>query len=125
MNSRVHRAIGALVAIGLAVISVRCTSGAPQADEPMLPDTPYNYTTVVVPDYIDRREINALDNTPDDNPLTNHGATLGRALFYDRRLSKNNAVACASCHLQEAGFADPRRFTGGKWRLARSARGKR
>ena len=48
------------------------------------------------------------DNTPADNPITDAGATLGRALFYDKRLSHNNSMACSSCHFQENGFADPR-----------------
>jgi cytochrome c peroxidase len=43
----------------------------------------------------------------------NHRATLGRVLFYDTRLSKNNQVSCASCHLQEKAFADPARFSEG------------
>ena len=33
-------------------------------------------------------------------------ATLGRVLFYDGKLSKNNATACASCHHQEKAFSD-------------------
>lgn len=45
--------------------------------------------------------------------VTNAGATLGRVLFYDPRLSLNNLVACASCHLQERGFADPKQFSEG------------
>jgi cytochrome c peroxidase len=31
---------------------------------------------------------------------------LGRVLFYDRQLSRNDTVACASCHRQKAAFAD-------------------
>ncbi|MGQ9547147.1 MAG: cytochrome c peroxidase [Roseiflexus sp.] len=33
---------------------------------------------------------------------------LGRWLFYDRRLSANERIACASCHRQELGFSDGR-----------------
>lgn len=33
-------------------------------------------------------------------------AQLGKALFFDPRLSANGRVACASCHRPEAGFAD-------------------
>jgi cytochrome c peroxidase len=33
-------------------------------------------------------------------------AALGRALFYDRHLSINNSVSCASCHKQAFAFAD-------------------
>jgi len=36
----------------------------------------------------------------------NDAATLGRVLFYDSQLSKNNATACASCHQQSKAFAD-------------------
>jgi cytochrome c peroxidase len=35
-------------------------------------------------------------------------AALGRKLFFDTRLSADNTVSCASCHLPEHGFADPR-----------------
>lgn len=36
----------------------------------------------------------------------NQKATLGRVLFYERRLSLNNSVACASCHRQNSAFSD-------------------
>jgi cytochrome c peroxidase len=58
-----------------------------------LPAIPYNY--------IDN---NTRQNP--SNPTTNDGATLGRVLFYDKNLSINNTVACASCHKQADGFAD-------------------
>jgi cytochrome c peroxidase len=48
----------------------------------------------------------AFDNTPADNPITDAGATLGRVLFWDTALSASGTVACASCHLPDAGFAD-------------------
>jgi len=38
------------------------------------------------------------------NPVTEDGFQLGRALFYDPRLSKDNTISCASCHLQASGF---------------------
>jgi cytochrome c peroxidase len=51
-----------------------------------------------------------LPATPYDyfggNPQENAKATLGRVLFYDRHLSINNSIACASCHRQELAFAD-------------------
>lgn len=55
----------------------------------------------------------AADNTPPTNPVTDAGATLGRVLFYDVRLSANNTVSCGSCHLQSAGFADTAQFSRG------------
>lgn len=39
--------------------------------------------------------------------ITNTGATLGRLLFYDKRLSRNNTVSCSSCHQQAYAFGDP------------------
>jgi len=45
---------------------------------------------------------------PADNPMSQAKVDLGRMLFYDRRLSFNGAIACASCHRQEFAFADPR-----------------
>lgn len=48
----------------------------------------------------------AMPATP-DNPLTKEGIALGRALFYDTRLSGNNQLSCASCHQQHLAFADP------------------
>jgi cytochrome c peroxidase len=43
---------------------------------------------------------------PADNPLTAQKVELGRLLFFDKRLSQNNTIACASCHLSEKGFTD-------------------
>jgi cytochrome c peroxidase len=40
-------------------------------------------------------------------------STLGRVLFYDRNLSLNNTIACASCHKQQYGFADNQPFSRG------------
>lgn len=59
-----------------------------------------NYQNQTIPPYITR------DNTPSTNPITNAGATLGRVLFHDRRLSRNNTVSCSSCHIQERAFSD-------------------
>jgi len=53
-----------------------------------------------------RTGVTAADNTPQTNPITNAGATLGRVLFYDVRLSRNDTVSCASCHEQARGFSD-------------------
>ncbi|WP_432671305.1 cytochrome-c peroxidase [Flavobacterium sp. SM2513] len=39
-----------------------------------------------------------------NNPLTEEGFQLGRNLFYDPLLSRDNTISCASCHLQQTGF---------------------
>ncbi len=41
---------------------------------------------------------------PANAPLTAARVALGRKLFYDRRLSLNNTVSCAMCHIPEQGF---------------------
>lgn len=46
------------------------------------------------------------DNTGGNN-ITNIKATIGRVLFYDKSLSINNTISCASCHKQEFAFSDP------------------
>lgn len=38
------------------------------------------------------------------NPLTERKIELGRALFYDPLLSRDNTISCASCHSQYVGF---------------------
>ena len=40
------------------------------------------------------------------NTLTTDGFKLGRKLFYDNTLSKDNSISCGSCHQQFAGFAN-------------------
>jgi cytochrome c peroxidase len=52
-------------------------------------------------------------NVPDDNPTTEQGVYLGRLLFYDKHLSANNTLSCASCHKQELAFTDGRPFSEG------------
>ncbi len=59
-----------------------------------------NYNDQYVPAYITK------DNTPGNNAITNAGATLGRVLFYDKKLSVDNTIACASCHKQSLAFGD-------------------
>ena len=41
---------------------------------------------------------------PADNKITPAKIKLGRRLFYDRRLSHNNTISCAMCHVPEQGF---------------------
>ena len=47
----------------------------------------------------------------EDHLLTEEGVELGRYLFYDPILSKNQNVSCASCHKQEYAFSDPDQFS--------------
>ena len=78
-----------------------------------LPETPFNYANVVLPEYLNDFPNQREDNMPESNPITDWGATLGRVLFYEKGLSLNETIACASCHLQEKNFSDPARFSVG------------
>jgi cytochrome c peroxidase len=48
----------------------------------------------------------AVPKVPEDNPMTAEKVALGRRIFYDKRLSKNETQSCASCHLQSLAFTD-------------------
>lgn len=50
---------------------------------------------------------------PDGNEFTKERWALGKQLFYDTQLSKNNTVSCASCHKQEFAFSDNVSFSAG------------
>lgn len=58
-----------------------------------------NYANQSIPAYITKNNGNL-------NPVTNKGATLGRILFYDKKLSVNNTISCSSCHKQALAFGD-------------------
>jgi cytochrome c peroxidase len=79
----------------------------------VLPETPDRYADLDLPAHFKTPAALRLDNVPRDNPVTDAGATLGRVLFYDTRLSANNNTACASCHHQKHAFTDPNRFSKG------------
>jgi len=95
---------------GILLLPTACSredaTNAPIAEEPVqtvkapqLPAVPFNYAVEMPLHYQQLLHANPLfDNTPATNPITNDGATLGRVLFYDKGLSVNDRVACASCH---------------------------
>ncbi|NVB42841.1 cytochrome-c peroxidase [Pseudenhygromyxa sp. WMMC2535] len=72
---------------------------------PTLPDALLNYSPEL-PDHFQTTFVINSDNTPGDNLITDAGATLGRVLFWDKRLSQNGSVACGSCHDPALGFSD-------------------
>ncbi len=52
-------------------------------------------------------------NIPADNPITAARSELGRKLFYDKLLSSDQSISCASCHIQGDAFADANQFSTG------------
>ncbi|MAI73292.1 MAG: cytochrome-c peroxidase [Rhodopirellula sp.] len=77
-----------------------------------LPATPYRYADQVLPRHV-KQVAELFDNTPESNPITDEGATLGRVLFYDPNLSLNGSTSCSSCHSQRTAFTDARRLSKG------------
>lgn len=75
-------------------------------------ETVVAYSRLELPAHFDGT-VFALDNTPPGNAVDDKIASLGRVLFYEKRLSRNDTTSCSSCHQQENGFSDPRRFSVG------------
>ncbi|MDZ4657741.1 MAG: cytochrome c peroxidase [Bythopirellula sp.] len=98
----------------LALLASSVSWAAPGV--PVLPVSPADYVGYAVtniPNYWKSGAIAQANNTPANNQITNAGATLGRVLFYDERLSHDNGTSCASCHKQENDFSDPNQFSEG------------
>lgn len=96
-----------LLLLAMPMVLTVCKKDAPEyPDDPgevaEYDDTPYelDYGTFTPPDFA-------------DNPLTVEGVELGRMLFYEKLLSQDNSISCASCHKQENGFSDPDKFSKG------------
>ncbi|TWT30192.1 Cytochrome c551 peroxidase precursor [Posidoniimonas corsicana] len=92
------------------------TAHAADRGVPALPEMYQDFVAYAVtdlPEHFKSGPVAATDNTPVDNPITNPGATLGRVLFYDPRLSHNDGTSCASCHQQATGFGDENQFSEG------------
>lgn len=56
----------------------------------------------------------AIEKKPPENklnPTTDAKISLGKQLFFDRRLSKSKQIACASCHDPDLGWADGKRVS--------------
>ena len=50
---------------------------------------------------------------PAGNPMSDEKVALGKLLYFDPRLSKDDTISCASCHNPFHGFADPERTSAG------------
>lgn len=78
---------------------------------PELPVDPFDYA-VGLPATHESVNLRFVDSAA-GAPITDELATLGRVLFYDRRLSQNGEISCASCHIQSESFSDPAQFSSG------------
>lgn len=57
--------------------------------------------------------LDAYMPVPAGNPLTAVKVELGRKLFFDKRLSRDQTIACASCHDLDKAFTDGRTVSEG------------
>ena len=95
------------------VVEDDITSGIPIEVSSVLslPEFSHNYSDLNLPAHFNTALVQGFDNTPLDNIVTDEIATLGRVLFYEKQLSANTTIACASCHIQANGFSDPNQFS--------------
>src|SRR5713226_1069494 len=52
--------------------------------------------------------LDAYIPVPDSNPLTREKVELGKKLFSDVRLSRDQSISCATCHNPKLAFTDAR-----------------
>lgn len=107
-----------LALLGILLLAVACNK---KADFDIYYYSPEEYATIS--QYLN------LPDLPDDftsefpvhlrsaglfpRPIEREKAVLGRVLFYDKKLSKDGTISCASCHKQEIGFSDDVAFSRG------------
>lgn len=86
-------------------------------EEPVLPEVMYNYEDVEMPEHLFDAPPSGYEpfgvNKFAFSQVTDAGATLGRVLFYDKKLSALENISCGSCHLQAKSFADDKAFSEG------------
>ena len=91
--------------VGSLLLLVSCQQAVdplPYKDQaPNLPTALANYAAPSLPAHVDPTMMQEKMQT-----ITDAGATLGRVLFFDNKLSVNNQVSCGSCHQQAKGFSD-------------------
>jgi len=98
-----------LLLCSLVLLSMSCKDDEVIVEPGDLVDIAYDPTPYVMEQPTDF----PMMSIPADNPMTEEGFELGRRLFYDVRLSKDNSMSCASCHLPEMNFTDGLAFSVG------------
>jgi cytochrome c peroxidase len=99
-----------LLALGLIVFSCKKTEKITTTASNEFSTTPVSITTIFPASF-------GIPNLPMDNQLTEEGIYLGRLLFYDKLLSADESISCASCHSQEHAFAEPKKTSVGVYGL--------
>lgn len=96
-----------LIIVLVGAVNYSCKENSdpivPDLENPVYDDTRYELDHAGFPP----------PNFNDNELFTVEGVKLGRLLFYETKLSKDNSISCASCHKQEFGFSDPNQFSSG------------
>lgn len=97
-----------VISLLLILISISCEKDIPLKNGSTFTDedgpTPYY---LEIPDGFTEHRI------PESNLLSKEGIALGKMLFYEPLLSRNQNISCGSCHIQENAFTNPKRLSVG------------
>lgn len=93
-----------LLAAGL----IACQGGEKAVQQPATEAAGFQLTAPLGLDFQ-----SASFSVPKENPLTEEKIKLGKRLYFEKALSIDNTLSCASCHMPEKGFADPNQFSVG------------
>ncbi|MFN4256754.1 MAG: cytochrome-c peroxidase [Saprospiraceae bacterium] len=113
----------AIYLFGLLALAAACS----KKDDFRVDETPY--ANAIMQRELFRAHLNLPENEPlsyqrklpnylrslgmEAKPVNNWKATLGRVLFYDKNLSSDRTVSCASCHRQSLAFSDNKEVSRG------------
>lgn len=107
-DGRSIRAIAGIIFTGIGAIALPCAACAAQAQSARAPlRLPVDQLGPPFAHAAAPSGLGALPAVPGDNPMTAEKIALGRRLFFAPVLSRDQTVACATCHDPEHGFASP------------------
>ena len=112
--------LGALIVCLLAMTLTAIVSRTPLSIVDTYRGSQEYWPKPTIDEGVDFKPLGALPKNahfPSYNPYTKAKETLGRQLFFDRRMSQSEQVSCASCHDPDLGWADGKRKAIGHNRL--------
>jgi len=99
------------ILLGFTILAMSACKPEPQPELPgsQIPftnpnATPYDMVSQIPPFF-------GMMPLPANDPMTVEAISLGRYLFWDKKLSADNTISCGSCHLPSHAFSDPQTFS--------------
>jgi len=80
----------------LSLEEIRASLAEEGAHDPFVPERPLGLN------------VDLAEHIPADNPMTPAKVELGRQLYFDKRLSRDGSISCATCHDPARGWTDNR-----------------